>query len=385
MRTSGKSASGRRGARGFTLIELMVGVLIGLLASLAVTQVLVNSEGQKRSTVSGSDAQVNGALALLALQRAVAPAGYGFSNNFNLLGCTLAARYNSAAPAGFPTVLAPVIITQGAGGAPDTVRVIASAKSTYSLPIRVVAPGYNPGNPSLSTAFPVAAVGGVQGPVTDGGGTVIEPGELMVAAPAIGGACEVFQVTAAPTSSPATVVRTTNNAKWNMAGFPAANYGEGNYLLNLGTLIDETYSVSGSSTLQVNRFTMAADSSFSYDSQALFPNVVQIRALYGKDSTGGTGSVNTWDNVTPTDNAGWRQLRAVRLAIVTRSDQFERENVTFANPQWNVGTAVTITGTTTCGTSQCLSLKVDNLPDWQRYRYKIFETVIPLRNMLWTS
>ena len=65
--------------RGFTLVELMVGLLIGLLASLAVMQVMWSSEGQKRTTTSGSDAQVDGALALSALQRAIQPAGYGFA------------------------------------------------------------------------------------------------------------------------------------------------------------------------------------------------------------------------------------------------------------------------------------------------------------------
>src|SRR5689334_15387844 len=74
---------------GFTLIELMIGVLIGLLASLAVTQVMVNSEGQKRTTTSGSDAQVNGALALATLQRAIQSAGYGFAANPTSLGCAL--------------------------------------------------------------------------------------------------------------------------------------------------------------------------------------------------------------------------------------------------------------------------------------------------------
>ena len=42
----------RRRATGFTLIELMIGVVLGLLASLAVTHVLVNSEGQKRAATS---------------------------------------------------------------------------------------------------------------------------------------------------------------------------------------------------------------------------------------------------------------------------------------------------------------------------------------------
>src|SRR4051812_19374753 len=88
-----RHAMARPSQSGFTLIELMIGVLIGLFASLAVTQVLVTFEGQKRSTVSGSDAQVNGALALDAISRAVQWAGYGFGANPGALGCRINRNY----------------------------------------------------------------------------------------------------------------------------------------------------------------------------------------------------------------------------------------------------------------------------------------------------
>lgn len=67
----------------------------------------------------------------------------------------------------------------------------------------------------------------------------------------------------------------------------------------------------------------------------------------------------------------------------------ERENVTAAgNVEWDVGTAIAITGTVNCNSGsggQCLQIKVDHLADWQRYRYKVFDTLIPLRNILWNS
>jgi len=49
----------RRTQRGLSLIELMVGVLIGMLTVLAITQVLMSTEGRKRTTADGSDAQLN--------------------------------------------------------------------------------------------------------------------------------------------------------------------------------------------------------------------------------------------------------------------------------------------------------------------------------------
>ena len=95
--------------------------------------------------------------------------------------------------------------------------------------------------------------------------------------------------------------------------------------------------------------------------------------------------VDLWNTVTPTSNADWRQVLAVRIAIVARSAQFEKEDVTRGNPLWDVGATVTVAGSAACGSSRCLTLKVDDEPDWQRYRYKVFDTVIPLRNLLWNS
>lgn len=59
----------KRAQRGLSIVELMVGVLIGMLTVVAISQVLMNAEGQKRTATSGGDAQVNGTLALYALDR----------------------------------------------------------------------------------------------------------------------------------------------------------------------------------------------------------------------------------------------------------------------------------------------------------------------------
>lgn len=377
---------GRRpgNARGFTLVELMVGVAIGLLASLAVTQVMVSSEGQKRSTTSGSDAQVNGALALNTLQRAIAPAGYGFAALPTAIGCTVTAVFGGNPVASllptFPATLAPVTITQGTASAPDTIRVLASAKTSYSVPLRVLSPGYNPANTATMYTFPVATVRGVAGPV---GGAAPAPGDLMLAVVDSSTPCELFQVTQTPVSN-SVVDRADDTAKWNSAGVPTGSYADGNFLINLGTIVDSTYSV-GTDSLRVTSLKLAADSTPSYEGPTeLLANIVNLKAMYGKD-TNADGVVETWDNVTPTTNAGWLQVLAVRVAVVARSAQYEKDEVTAANPLWDVGTAVAITGTTVCGASKCLALKVDSLPDWKHYRYKVFNTVIPLRNMLWNS
>jgi type IV pilus assembly protein PilW len=371
-----RSTSERRRAAGFTLIELMVGVMLGLLASLAVTHVLVNSEGQKRTTTSGSDAQVNGALALSTLERAIKPAGYGFAAVPVAVGCPLKAYFNGAQIVTlngypFPTALAPLVITDGAAGAPDTIRILASGKTSYSVPLRIASPGYAP--PALS--FPVASVRGV------------EKGDLLVAvastsaAPAI--PCEMFQATANPGTA-AEVARADN--AWNASSKPGGNFPESGALINLGAPIDTTYSIAtGGLTVRSLKIASDANSTPSYPAaNEVFPNIVQLQAFYGKD-TNADGSVDLWNASVPTTSAEWQQVMAVRLAVVARSTQYEKDEVTSANLSWDVGNAGTVTGSAACGSSKCVAIKIDTLADWKHYRYKVFETVIPLRNMLWNS
>jgi type IV pilus assembly protein PilW len=140
--------------------------------------------------------------------------------------------------------------------------------------------------------------------------------------------------------------------------------------------------------LQQTRFVVADDANAtpSYDGPTdLFPNIVGLRAYYGKD-TDADGVIDAYDQTTPTTNAGWQQVLAVRLALVARSAQYERDEVTSANPMWVVGDSPAVSpAPVTCGASKCVELKVDGLADWKHYRYKVYDTVVPLRNLVWRS
>ena len=57
----------------------------------------------------------------------------------------------------------------------------------------------------------------------------------------------------------------------------------------------------------------------------------------------------------------------MRFAIVARSPQYERDIVTSAAPSWAAGNSASIT--------------LDG--DWQHYRYRVFQTTVPLRNVIW--
>jgi type IV pilus assembly protein PilW len=374
--------AGRAGAaRGLTLVELMVGIALGLIATLAVVQVLAVSEGQRRTTASGADAQVSGALGLFALERDLKSAGYGLSSTREALACAITARHNGAVVANMPTTLLPVSITAGAGAASDTVRILASNKAGFSVPIRVMPPRYQPNDQWFSVASTLG----------------VAQNDLMLAFRATGEPCHLFRVTANPTGSVAQIPR-ADDAGWNGAGTPNVEIPEGSQLINLGTLLDHTYRVDADrAVLQRVSFDTTTRTQVVTDVQ---PGIVLMRAFYGLDRAAtpaqlaaGTGQTRV-DTYTldaakvPTTPADWQRLLSVRIAIVARSGHYEKDEVTTANPVWDVGTAAEVDGAVTCGSSKCVTLDVgaDVAGSQARhYRYKVYDTVVPLVNLLWRS
>ena len=71
---------------GFTLVEILIGLLIGVIGIVVIMQTFAVSEGYKRSATTGSDAQVNGGMALYLIEREVRLAGYGL-NQLMSNGC----------------------------------------------------------------------------------------------------------------------------------------------------------------------------------------------------------------------------------------------------------------------------------------------------------
>ncbi|VTU39097.1 Tfp pilus assembly protein PilW [Variovorax sp. PBL-H6] len=370
--------------RGFTLIELMVGLVLGMLTTIVISEVMALSEGKKRTLSMGGDAQVNGALSLYTLQREVQMAGYGAATNPASLGCPIKGEYmDPAAPAGtlpfaFTPTLAPVVIEDGTAGAPDKVTILQSRKSTFSAPILV-----SSDHAETGSFFVVKSSFGA------------EKGDLMVAVPK-GGAwsstrwCAVFDVTDDGSSAPTDttlgakrVPHVSGTSKWNRTSvFPTGGYEKDSYLLNMGTMSHNTYEIDAAYNLQVTARTANSGSSTA---TALYSQIVNLQAMYGKD-TNGDGQVDTYDTTTPITSTGWQQVLAIRIAVVARSAQFEKDAVTKVNPLWDVGAGSTIAGTIDChSTSKCLTLKIDQVPDWEHYRYKVYDTVVPLRNVLWNS
>ncbi len=363
----GKSSRARQA--GFGLVEIMIGMVIGLLGIIVIYQTMAVGEGYKRTTTSGADAQQNGAMALFSVERDLRMAGYGV-NNAALLGCTVLIYDQGPPVREFSFVMAPVVIVDGAGGLPDSLVVTFGNSDLLSTPVELVQ------NMAGPTSF--YKVGTRYG---------FNPGDIVIAAES-GKNCSLAQVTGLPTA-PAETDRVLHNsgnyvdlngatvaARYNKAAglgviYNAFDYtaGTGGRLFNIGlNPALNQYSV------QNGQMTVAA----VLQGGAAIPvadGVVQFQAQYGKDKVGNDGVVDAWESSMPAvpTAADWAQVLAMRLAVVARSGLREKANpatgvcdITTAAPTWSGGT-----------------LDVSTDPNWQCYRYRVFETTVPLRNMIW--
>lgn len=344
---------------GFSLVEIMVGMVIGLISTIIVMQVFATFEGQKRTTTGGSDAQTNGGVGLYTIERDMRMAGYGFAD---ATGCALASSFNGTALA--PLVLAPVTITDGAGGLPDSITMLSSNKSSWSVPIRVIS-----NHAQAATQFNTNATFG------------LAQGDLLIAYEATTPPnCTLFQVdNANPVLNP--ITHTAGSWNGNSAVFPAAGYSTDALLMNVGSFMSHTYSIDASSNLVFTDYSSATNTN---SSQILSPDVVNIQAQYGFDTRAGAqtdAQVDTWGATmidadasgTIGDAGDINRIYALRFALVARNGLREKAdpvtgicNTTTVGPAWAGGT---------------ISLAAD--ANWQCYRYKTFETIVPLRNMLW--
>lgn len=124
--------------RGISLLELLVGIIVSMFTVLAITQVFLESERQRRIPATGADAQVNGILALDAIQRDVRQAGYGLGGGPWVGNCTtgVSSEAQAVGLSGLP--LAPVTIAAGSGTAPsDSIDILSSGKVDAALQIKL--------------------------------------------------------------------------------------------------------------------------------------------------------------------------------------------------------------------------------------------------------
>ena len=368
--------------KGFSLIELMVGLVIGLLATLVIMQVFATFEGQKRTTTGTADAQTSGSVGTFSLQRDAQLAGYGLplydEDNTPLKCGTL--NFDHDNNAGTPNIrIVPIEITDGgvAAGASDiiTIRYGTSASGGVATPIRSVA-----GNVVTVDANMACVNGDVVFAVTGGTGATTST-------------CAVTMV-----NDPNLNVAPRTNINLNNIGTITTGYN----LACLGAWTEITYQVNAN-----NQLTRDVATNGTLVATPLVDGIVNIQAQYGISSTPNNNQITRWVNATgvwaaPPNIIGSTSalcdaatsnrncIKAVRVAIVARNGLLEKppavstvcSSTTVANPTgvcaWDATSANPINA------SSAPTIDLSNTANWDNYRYKVYESITPLRNVIWT-
>lgn len=366
----------RRLQAGLSLVELLVGILIGLVATLAISNLFSGFEARKRAISGSADAQSNGVLALYYMQRDGQNAGYGLplynSSDPSPLLCPINTSINQG---GVVINLSPVVIVDGGAGN-DIVRI------RY-------------GNPASGGAS-LRATGTMAAPTLDGRLIGCQQNDVVLfhqtpSSPNCSLARlqslradrtinSLSELNTAPTASPVTIL---NGADWVRFSCLGA-WNQYEYSINAALELTRTGGTPGA-----NPFPNSA-------AVPIVGDIVALQAQYGVtttiDPTATTATaaaylnrVDQWVDATGTFGPAMalmdrNRIRAIRIAVVARDGNLQKGTVSQA-----------CNGATTGLSKVCIwqsdatpaSVDLTNLPNWQRYRYRSFEVTIPLRNIIW--
>lgn len=331
---------------GFGLVEIMVGLAIGMIATLVIVQVAAMFEGQKRSTTGTADAQTAGSMAIYSIQRQIQMAGYGlpvFSAQNQVLNCTDKPLFDNDGDPDTPEIgisITPVEIVNGTGGASDQIIVRKGTTAFGGVPLRF------PSAPDQNNILSCR----------DGDTVLVTDGTK----------CAMTTVSGTP----------------NAAGIvfsPVITEPASGTFACLGRWETTTYEVSGTNFLE--------------GATQIAGGVVNMQARYGVTLAGNVNQIapdayvdasgSEWGATMSASNRN--RIKAIRVALVIRNSVQEKENVTAECSSLTTAapTGLCAWAGTVDNPAPEIDLSAD--PDWQKYRYRVFDTLIPIRNMIWSA
>lgn len=376
----------RRRVAGFSLVELMVSVVIGMLAIMFATRIMTDSERSKDGTLGGSDSMQNGMMAMFSISGDAEQAGFGLNDTL-LSGCDTILRdrfkfaLSGAARSGttvFP--LAAAVIVDGGSG-PDQLSLYAGTSTVGSAAVRLVS-DYAGGTDLMVDSIPF--------------GFAVD--DVIVVAPETGKPCSVAQISGMDDDAALKTISISDaNQRYNNGELQEVYDGNTTRIFNLGNgarLGLHTWSVENG----VLRLRATDLGNTGENAQSVADNIVSLKAQYGfnkGDFTPEQGTrINQWSStMIDADGDGvvgspgdYQRVTALRIAVVARSKNPDRPAA---------GGACSATTDPVKVFASAQPDEVDPVPveldlttandsvDWQCYRYRTFETIVPLRNASW--
>ena len=357
-----KGAFSRRNGQGFSMVELLVATAITLIGLLVITQVFAVYEGWKRSTTGVAQSQEGGLLGAFSIEQDLRNAGFGMIG----LECAQVKAYNAkAVPQTFALAGLPITIDKGTSEqGSDRISVLYGSSAFGNVAATIQSDMYD----SAAVLHVDHGVG-----FNDNYPKILDL--LVITQPPKD--CSLVQVTGAAISEGANLTSpgsswklphdSGDSAPWNPPGgksiFPDGGYTVGAKVFNLGQLVDHRFYVQDGS-LRMDERDPVYGSVTSYD---LASGAVGLRARYGRDNNG-DGVLDVFDNETEKlKAAGVKALLAVQFGLIVRSGNREKTQVSPASIAFWPGESL-------------------DLGDEERhYRYRVFQTVVPLKNIIWNK
>lgn len=366
--------------KGFTLIEIMVGLIVGLLVTLVVVNVFRVFEAQKRSTTGNSDAQTNGAIALYNIQRDAQTAGFAlpvYSSEFSPFNCPVDTTINHDNNAATPEIgLSPVVITDASGAnGSDTIAIRYGSSMKGGISVDMQA-GTATNSAQVDTNI----------------GCNFNDVVLIVnkTTPAI---CSMARVNASPgglTAAGVTPVKITLTSTSNVV--------TGNALACLGVWNEVQYAVTNNQLTRSGTVIPSATPGATPDLPSaaqipMVPDIVSMQAQYGISASADSNQVTEWVNATgiwaktatTPILANRNRIKAIRVAIVARNGLLEDVNVTEACSSLTAAKPTGLCawdGAEAGSAAPAIDLSAD--ANWRRYRYRVYESTFPVRNIIWS-
>ena len=361
---------------GMSLIELLIGVLIGLIATLAIGNLFSGFEARKRMIAGGADAQSSGVLAMYYLQRDAQNAGFGLplynSSDPSPLLCPLDTSINQA---GVVINLSPVVIVDGGAGN-DIVRIRYGNPASGGASLRATG---NMNNPTLDGGL----IGCQENDIVLFHQTPTTPSCSMARLQKLNADRTINTLTELNTAPTANPVTNLNGSEW--VRFSC-----------LGAWNQYQYSVNAAYELNRTGGTAASNPFPNAAAVPVASDIVSLQAQYGVTITPDPTSTSTtaaaflnrvdqWVDATGIYGQTMalmdrNRIRAIRVAVVARDGNLQKDIVS----QDCNGNAVGVSKVCIWrGDANPANVDLSAVPNWQRYRYRVFEATIPLRNILW--
>jgi type IV pilus assembly protein PilW len=381
----------RQRHQGFSLIDVMVGIVIALVAMLVVYQVFAVGEQFKRNTTSIGEAQVNGLLASFVLGQQLANSGSALA----AAAMDLASCEDQAAEPNLTKRFAkswrpiPVLIfDSGASNTPDSflvnystsTNIIAPALAITSSVGKYVVQSPNGFHPLPNTTERKDLIVAIEKSPNAAIPGKCEPARVDSVVPSVTAACLAAQG-CVELSYTGTALATTPYSVFNMGAADDAQ--KISYDIVEEVTNNPCASATPPFTPCVLRSTQLLDNTGALSAAAPNPlasNIVNMKVQYGID-TNGDGMFDTWVTATgawapavllaaATPIATLNQIKVIRMGIIVRGEQFERG---LGDYKW------TMFGGTVTGTIAATLAPAGN------WRYRVYESVIPLRNEIWNK